>query len=452
MQLICPKCGFPLTQRFPNCPSCGIALKYPEESGEHIYNIDSQIYSQYNNDYNNGHNRMNNGLSQEMMYSQQQQRLQDTQYQQNILGYQQIIQQQKVQIEQLQNEISRLLSVVQQEDQYEDNSGKKTRNNKSIEKTKQRIPGIPELFKKKKILWAAIIVIVVLFLITFLIAIFSDDSPTIESNQGVDQSYHEPAEDDSNTEVESTLLSEGLSMFTAGDYPYITNSDLSQFAANMIGKDIYTVGEIRGFSEGNIQLSLDDQLMLSTFRGDNDYSNELTVGDIVAVYGTIAEVNDGGFMGHSVYFDNCMAFAVGEDAENYSGESTDESLNSYLTVTEEVAKTSGVEISEDDYKALCEYRDHEDIIRNPDLYEGQYTIVSGKVSQVIQGLFNTYTFYIEDSSGNRWECSYMYKEGESRLMENDTVTVYGICKGTSTSTTVLGKQMILPSITLDYIN
>jgi len=77
--------------------------------------------------------------------------------------------------------------------------------------------------------------------------------------------------------------------------------------------------------------------------------------------------------------------------------------------------------------------------------------ISGTVNQIVEGLFGTFTIYIEDGAGNKWSCSYSYSEGESRLLEGDQITVYGICEGTTTAETVLGKQVTMPDVTLKYI-
>lgn len=67
-------------------------------------------------------------------------------------------------------------------------------------------------------------------------------------------------------------------------------------------------------------------------------------------------------------------------------------------------------------------------------------------------MFGGYTLYIVDGNGNKWDCSYRYEDGETHYLEGDWVTVYGTCSGTLNSTTLLGKQVTLPSIDVEYIN
>lgn len=104
------------------------------------------------------------------------------------------------------------------------------------------------------------------------------------------------------------------------------------------------------------------------------------------------------------------------------------------------------------YKASCQIFDYQDILRNPDSYKDKDCVVSGTVDQIIEGWFDSFTIFITDSAGNKWGCVYTYKEGESHLLEGDGVTIYGKCAGTDTSRTLLGEQVTLPRVDIEYIN
>lgn len=145
-------------------------------------------------------------------------------------------------------------------------------------------------------------------------------------------------------------------------------------------------------------------------------------------------------------------FAVGEAAKAYQKEVSDPGLSGYFTVTEEVADANNDDVPEGDYKALCQILDYEDVLRNPDANEGKYCIVSGTVDQIIEGWFGSFTIFVNDANGNTWGCVYSYKEGEAHLLEGDGVTMYGKCAGTDTNTTLLGKQVTLPRVDVEYIN
>ena len=165
----------------------------------------------------------------------------------------------------------------------------------------------------------------------------------------------------------------------------------------------------------------------------------------------MSNINDYSIIGTSVELNDCIVFAVGDEAKTYKKDSTAKSLSKYLTVTEDVANMNG-DISEEDYKDLCEHLDYEDILREPDAYDGKYCIVDGTVDQIIEGWFGSFTIFVVDEDGNKWGCTYSYDEGESRVLEGDNVTMYGKCQGTSNTETVLGEQVTLPHVDAKYID
>lgn len=262
----------------------------------------------------------------------------------------------------------------------------------------------------------------------------------------------EPVESSAQTETEEKYsFNDELSIFEKGEYKFITPKDLNKYHSNLVGMKFYTITTINEFKENYIQCTLDGGVMMSGFDTVIDYTSILHEDDRIAVLGEIGDYNDYGFMGKSLYFNNCYVFAVNADCDKYNYIKSDDYFAPYFIVTEEVAKSSN-DISETEFKALCNPLSYADILRNPDSYKDKHCIVSGRVNQVIEGILSTYSIYIEDSHGDIWACMYMYKDGESHLLENDNVTVYGICDGTTTSTTVLGKQVTMPYIDIEYIN
>lgn len=109
------------------------------------------------------------------------------------------------------------------------------------------------------------------------------------------------------------------------------------------------------------------------------------------------------------------------------------------------------ELSEPDFKASCVSLGYEDILRNPDQYKGQNCVINGTVDQIIEGWFDSFSIFVIDPNGNKWGCTYFYKENEPHLLEGDAVTFYGECKGTDTTRTILGEQVTMPRIDVEYI-
>jgi|GEM_PF-3369887 len=281
----------------------------------------------------------------------------------------------------------------------------------------------------------------------------SDDSEQLEIDSNIEESASDSSSVDYSTDTAISIddlyniAAENKSSLS-DEYVYITKEDLAKYYANMQGVKIYTEVTVTDLLDGDIQSTIIDGFLMTTFYGDEDFSKyqDILEGRNVTIAGTVGETTSYSIMGSTFDVKDCILVGVDENLDL----ATDNSLSEYMTMTEAVAKTSD-SISEDDFKSLCETKNYEDILRNPDTYEDSYCKVTGSIDQIIEGLFGGYTIYIVDSSGNKWECYYIYADGESHVLEGDYVTLYGICEGTSTSTTVLGKQVTLPYITGKYI-
>lgn len=245
-------------------------------------------------------------------------------------------------------------------------------------------------------------------------------------------------------------FNEELEVYEVGEYKYILPSDLYKYHSNMKGIKFYTVVQVDDIKDGVIQSNIDTGYMMSNFHTVKDYSKTVKEDDTIAVMGEVDDYMDYGSTGKSINFKNCYIFSVGKNAEKYKKKESDASFSQYFNMTDEVAKVSN-ELSKEEFKSICEELNYDDIMRNPDSYKDKYCTVSGNVLQIIEGSFGGYTIYLEDSSGKTWGCTYIYKEGESRVLEGDSVTIYGLCDGTETSDTVLGKQVTMPYVKIEYI-
>ena len=118
---------------------------------------------------------------------------------------------------------------------------------------------------------------------------------------------------------------------------------------------------------------------------------------------------------------------------------------------------SDTAISRDEYKAQCQDISYDDLARNPDLYEGQYIKFTGKVIQT-QEEENSVVLRInvtEDEYGF-WDdtilVGYNYSEGESRILEDDIVTFYGISSGLINYESITGQSITIPGVAAQYID
>lgn len=95
---------------------------------------------------------------------------------------------------------------------------------------------------------------------------------------------------------------------------------------------------------------------------------------------------------------------------------------------------------------------YEDIARTPDDYEGKALCYTGEVIQVLEIDGEIDLRVVLDEW---WEdillCGYDSKITDKRVLEGDTVTVYGIYYGVHTYESAFGTNITLPLLWLDHI-
>lgn len=166
--------------------------------------------------------------------------------------------------------------------------------------------------------------------------------------------------------------------------------------------------------------------------------SDLNSGDFITVTGRV----DGKTLG-CLYLKDANISQTGDaSAQIYSQQKQEYEALSAQRAQQEV----------DSYKSSCEALSYEDILRNPDSYKDRNCVVSGTVNQIIEGWFGSYSIFVSDGAGNIWGCVYSYKDGEPHLLQGDGVTIYGKCNGTDTNTNLLGQQVTMPRIDVEYIN
>lgn len=110
------------------------------------------------------------------------------------------------------------------------------------------------------------------------------------------------------------------------------------------------------------------------------------------------------------------------------------------------------------YKDSCENISYEDIARNPDNYVGKNIHFYGQVIQVMEdGNDVTLRVATKKSDYGYWNddvvlVAYTREEGESRILEDDMVNLYGVCAGTTSYETVRGDTLTIPSMVAKYVD
>lgn len=233
-------------------------------------------------------------------------------------------------------------------------------------------------------------------------------------------------------------------------YSYIDLNDLDNHAKQIIGEKILTYGTFGDIDDNEIQLRIPDTYHYASFILAKDSKTNLSGlswNDPVVIIGTVEGETDALLYTYPVIKD---CYVVSLNNASYIGRETNSKISSKFELVQDEID----DLPEGEYKDNCKTysgTDWENIVRNPDAYENKLCKLSGTVSQVIEGWLDTYTIYILDDYGNKWACSYDYKDNESHKLEDDHITVWGNLDGTATASTLLGKQVTMPYIDVAYI-
>ncbi len=112
-------------------------------------------------------------------------------------------------------------------------------------------------------------------------------------------------------------------------------------------------------------------------------------------------------------------------------------------------------ISEAAYKKSCTQVSYDQLSRNYNDWRGERVKISGRIFQIVSegsGYWQVYT-YLVATSGRSNNLIYVVYTGplDSRLLEGDSVTIYGEADGLYSYTTVLGATRTVPEIDAEYM-
>lgn len=112
--------------------------------------------------------------------------------------------------------------------------------------------------------------------------------------------------------------------------------------------------------------------------------------------------------------------------------------------------------NEEEFKASCQNIAYEELARNGDNYIDTPITFRGEIIQVSEeGDYTYYRINVTEDEYGYWDdtilVEYSIKEGESRFLEDDIVTVYGTCKGLYSYESVIGANVTIPSAVAEYI-
>ncbi len=90
---------------------------------------------------------------------------------------------------------------------------------------------------------------------------------------------------------------------------------------------------------------------------------------------------------------------------------------------------------------------YEQLARTPDAYKGQKLTFTGKVLQVLEGVSKNYLrLAIDGNSDETIYVTYNKSDMSERILENDTLTIYGTSSGLTSYTSVMDTTITIPSM------
>ena len=104
------------------------------------------------------------------------------------------------------------------------------------------------------------------------------------------------------------------------------------------------------------------------------------------------------------------------------------------------------------FKDNCSPLDYESILRNPDDFWGCTFTFSGTVFQVIKQDDSYVDFLLFTGHNNEYiHIYYLYKDNDSRILENDELTIYGTFYKLYDYVSMLGTNHSIPEIAVEFI-
>ena len=139
--------------------------------------------------------------------------------------------------------------------------------------------------------------------------------------------------------------------------------------------------------------------------------------------------------------------------EAYNGSDEDEEAQELAQKAQDQLDEEAEAQAEEEAKGYETGITYEDLARYPDEYEGQKVKFTGTVVQVVEG---SSTISIRMAVDDDYDCMIygQFDEDilEARLLEDDTITIYGTSAGTVSYESVLGSTITIPGIVIDKID
>lgn len=160
----------------------------------------------------------------------------------------------------------------------------------------------------------------------------------------------------------------------------------------------------------------------------------------------------------ATYDDGSSQSVDGWSVENPSSLVAEETSEYTITYNDQSAVLSitCTTISEETYKSQCESISYKELARNPDAHSGKFVKFTGEIIQVQEdGNDAVYRINVTKGDYGIYDdtviASYDLSNSDSRFLEDDIVTFYGQYAGLYSYTSVLGAEITVPSVMIQYI-
>jgi hypothetical protein len=239
----------------------------------------------------------------------------------------------------------------------------------------------------------------------------------------------------------------------------ITNIDadiLYQYGAYYTGYAAHTAFVVKDTDGDSIKATTEsnNSFMFSLVCNFEDEAEIESIEEdmLVELVGVIEEQS----FGKTITLNSCHILNTGESVQNFVdtlAEGKEQQISDAESLKESIeAAAAEAEVQDrEEYKASCVMVDYDDVARNPDNYKGQNIVVSGEVIQVSEGWFNSVVLRVDIGDNKAWYVTYYREDGESRILENDNVTLYGECTGVESYTSIMGNTVTVPGLSAKIV-
>lgn len=238
------------------------------------------------------------------------------------------------------------------------------------------------------------------------------------------------------------------------DYLFLSPEVLFEYGDYLAGERVVTAFSIADISTGVLKAKSENNdsifFSINCKFDDENITKQFEEGNLVTIAGTVKEKDTIGSLASTTTLESCSVIGHGEILQELKDKAEDQTeVCAQRKADYEAQIAVAEENTREEYIAQCKTVDYNDVARNPDSYDGSKVKISGEVIQVSEGFFDSVTLRV-DCGGDIWYVTYSRQEGESRILEGDWITGYGECDGVTSYRTVLGSQVTIPSMRMQY--